>query len=169
MHEAGGDLLPHGDITNYCLLLHMAPLHCRTNRCRWCTSGCASGMGLERICSPMRSTTCNVRTGLFGTGLAYGGPGSLVWGWVIVSIFTCFIALSMSEICSAFPTAGGIYYWSAMLSGRYGPFAAWVTAHMSFSGQVDLLTLCSSIQGAMCVRHVTAAAPELQMPPDSWP
>ncbi len=77
-----------------------------------------------------------VPAGLFDMGLAYGGPGSLLWGWIIVSFFTCFLALSMSEISSSLPTAGGIYYWAHMLSGPYGPFAAWLTAHVNFIGQV---------------------------------
>ena len=49
----------------------------------------------------------------------------------------------MSELCSSLPVAGGIYYWSYMLSGRYGPFAAWLTAHANFLGQVapDLLLI----------------------------
>ncbi|KAK9817612.1 hypothetical protein WJX74_002698 [Apatococcus lobatus] len=87
------------------------------------------------ICISLVSATTGI-SGLFGIGLAYGGPGSLVWGWLLVSVFTFFTALSMSEICSSLPTAGGIYYWSYMLSGRHGPFAGWFTAHINFVGQV---------------------------------
>ena len=86
-------------------------------------------------------TILDALAGLFGTGLAYGGPGSLVWGWLLTSVFTCFMALSMSELCSSLPVAGGIYYWSYMLSGRHGPFAAWLTAHANFLGQVIMHTI----------------------------
>ncbi|KAF7357366.1 Amino acid metabolite permease [Mycena sanguinolenta] len=47
----------------------------------------------------------------FQTGLFSGGPLGLFWGWNIVSIFMLFIALSLAEICSAYPTMGGLYFW----------------------------------------------------------
>jgi amino acid transporter len=34
----------------------------------------------------------------------------------------------MAEICSAYPTSGGLYYWSAKLAGKnWAPFASWIT------------------------------------------
>ena len=64
----------------------------------------------------------------YNTGLRYGGPVSATIGWVVVSIFNAFIVLSMAEICSAYPTSGGLYYWSAKLAGKeWAPFAAWIT------------------------------------------
>ncbi len=49
-------------------------------------------------------------------------------GWIVVSFFTMFIALGMAEIVSAIPTAGGPYYWAALLtSPKQSAFAAWMT------------------------------------------
>jgi amino acid transporter len=49
-------------------------------------------------------------------------------GWIVVSVFTMFVALGMAEIVSAIPTAGGPYYWAAMLAPpKHSAFAAWVT------------------------------------------
>ncbi|KAF9045379.1 amino acid transporter [Panaeolus papilionaceus] len=47
----------------------------------------------------------------FQTGLFSGGPLGLFWGWNICSIFMLLIALSLAEICSAYPTMGGLYFW----------------------------------------------------------
>ncbi|KAL0564053.1 polyamine transporter tpo5 [Marasmius crinis-equi] len=47
----------------------------------------------------------------FQTGLFSGGPLGLFWGWNICSLFMLFIAMSQAEICSAFPTMGGLYFW----------------------------------------------------------
>ncbi|KAF8961453.1 amino acid/polyamine transporter I [Flammula alnicola] len=47
----------------------------------------------------------------FQTGLFSGGPLGLFWGWNICSLFMLFIALSLAEICSAYPTMGGLYFW----------------------------------------------------------
>ncbi|KAL5140098.1 Amino-acid permease BAT1 [Glycine soja] len=67
-------------------------------------------------------------TTLYNTGLNYGGPVSLVYGWFLASAFTMIVALSMAEICSSYPTSGGLYYWSAKLAGpRWAPFASWIT------------------------------------------
>jgi amino acid transporter len=56
----------------------------------------------------------------------WGGPVSLTWGWLIVGLFTMFVALSMAEIASTYPTAGGLYYWSSKLGGpAWGWFTGW--------------------------------------------
>ncbi|KAJ3768959.1 amino acid/polyamine transporter I [Lentinula raphanica] len=51
----------------------------------------------------------------FQAGLFSGGPLGLFWGWNICSFFMLLIALSQAEVCSAFPTMGGLYFWVAKL------------------------------------------------------
>lgn len=59
--------------------------------------------------------------------LAYSGQAGSVWGWVIAGILIQFVALSMAELCSSMPTAGGLYYASAVLAPEgWGPLASWV-------------------------------------------
>jgi amino acid transporter len=56
----------------------------------------------------------------------WGGPVSVTWGWIVVGVFTTFVALSMAEIASTYPTAGGLYYWSSKLgSPAWGWFTGW--------------------------------------------
>jgi amino acid transporter len=56
----------------------------------------------------------------------WGGPVSVEWGWIVVGVFTTFVALSMAEIASTYPTAGGLYYWSSKLgSPAWGWFTGW--------------------------------------------
>ena len=68
-------------------------------------------------------------TTLYGTGLEFGGPATMVYGWPIAGTFTIIVGLAMAEICSAYPTSGGLYFWSAKLCSerRWGPFASWLT------------------------------------------
>jgi len=67
-------------------------------------------------------------TSLFAYGLKTGGPVVMVWGWIVVSFFTLRIGLGMAKICSAFPTAGGLYYWTAILvPERYKAMVNWFT------------------------------------------
>lgn len=75
-------------------------------------------------------------TTTYNTGLTFGGPVSMVYGWLIVSFFTLLVGLSMAEICSAYPTSGGLYYWGARLCGNeWGPFASWMTGWFNIVGQ----------------------------------
>ncbi|XP_007224447.1 amino-acid permease BAT1 isoform X2 [Prunus persica] len=76
-------------------------------------------------------------TPLYGQSLRYAGPATLVWGWVVVSFFTWFVAIAMAEICSSFPTTGSLYFWAAHLAGpRWGPFASWCCAWLETIGVI---------------------------------
>src|SRR5579871_1279339 len=56
----------------------------------------------------------------------WGGPVAVTWGWIGVGIGTTFVALSMAEIASTYPTAGGLYYWSSKLGhAGWGWFTGW--------------------------------------------
>ena len=63
-------------------------------------------------------------------------------GWIVVSFFTMFVALGMAEIVSAIPTAGGPYFWSAILApGKTtSAFASWITGWFNLLGQVAVTT-----------------------------
>ncbi|SPF33988.1 Amino acid transporter [Candidatus Desulfosporosinus infrequens] len=63
---------------------------------------------------------------LFGFGLNVAGPSAMAYGWPIVSFFAIIVAAAMAEISSAYPTAGGLYYWACKLGGSgWGWFTAW--------------------------------------------
>src|SRR5690349_1259850 len=55
---------------------------------------------------------------LYGYGLKFAGPIINTVGWPIVSLFTLCVAASMAELASAYPTAGGLYFWAYRLGGR---------------------------------------------------
>ncbi|KAG8077229.1 hypothetical protein GUJ93_ZPchr0007g6380 [Zizania palustris] len=80
-------------------------------------------------------------TTLYNTGLTFGGPATMTFGWFVAGTFTMAVGLSMAEICSSFPTSGGLYYWSARLSGkRWAPFASWITGWFNIVGQWAVTT-----------------------------
>ncbi len=63
----------------------------------------------------------------FGVGWNNGGPAAIAWGWPIVSLFILVIGLCMSELVSAFPTSGGIYWWASKLGGpKAGYYTGWL-------------------------------------------
>src|ERR1700722_919674 len=75
---------------------------------------------------------------LYYFGMQEGGPAVIVWGWPIVGIMTLLVGLSMAEVCSSFPTAGGLYYWAAKLAPRNGAAWSWFTGWFNFLGQVAI-------------------------------
>ena len=73
---------------------------------------------------------------LYGYGMNTGGPALITWGWPVVGIMTLFVGLAMAEVCSSFPTAGGLYYWSAKLAPHNPAAWSWFTGWFNFLGQV---------------------------------
>src|SRR5919112_3474712 len=73
---------------------------------------------------------------LYAFGMNTGGPAVIVWGWLFVGIMTLFVGLAMAEVCSSFPTAGGLYYWAAKLAPSNPGAWSWFTGWFNFLGQV---------------------------------
>ncbi|HXR14553.1 MAG TPA: amino acid permease [Solirubrobacteraceae bacterium] len=62
----------------------------------------------------------------YGQAFNNGGPIAISIGWPVISILILTVAFSMSELASAMPTAGGIYYWASKLGGPgWGWFTGW--------------------------------------------
>ncbi|MGI8826372.1 MAG: amino acid permease [Chloroflexota bacterium] len=73
---------------------------------------------------------------LYLYGMNTGGPVVMSIGWPLVGVMVIIVGLAMAEICSSFPTAGGLYYWSAKLAGRNAPAWSWFTGWFNLLGQV---------------------------------
>ncbi|TMA69553.1 MAG: amino acid permease, partial [Deltaproteobacteria bacterium] len=101
---------------------------------------------------------------LFGYGLKLAGPIVNSVGWPVVSLFTLAVAASMAELASAYPTAGGLYFWAHRLGGRgWG----WVTAWLNMLGQVTItagIDVAAAIYlvGAVC--RILGISPDLPLP-----
>ncbi len=62
----------------------------------------------------------------YGQALNNGGPIAISIAWPVISLLILCVAFSMSELASAYPTAGGIYYWASRLGGPgWGWFTGW--------------------------------------------
>src|ERR671926_684777 len=62
-----------------------------------------------------------------------GGPVAITWGWLLVGGFCIIVSLAMGELASAFPTAGGLYYWASRLGS---PAWGWFTGWFNLVGQI---------------------------------
>ena len=98
---------------------------------------------------------------LFGYGLKLAGPIVSSVGWPLVSVLTLCVAASMAELASAYPTAGGLYFWAFRMGGRTW---AWVTAWLNMIGQV---TITAGINIAAAIYLIGAATRILGLPADA--
>ena len=89
----------------------------------------------------------------YGAGIANGGPISISWSWPIISAFILIIGFTMSELVSAMPTSGGIYYWASKLGG---PAAGFFTGWLNLIGLVAVTA--SVAYGCATFFHLTFLA-----------
>ena len=75
----------------------------------------------------------------FALGWNNGGPAAIAIGWPILTVFILIIGLCMSELVSAYPTSGGIYWWASKLGG---PAAGFYTGWLNLIG---LLAIDASV------------------------
>jgi amino acid transporter len=73
---------------------------------------------------------------LYDYGLAWAGTAAVLLGWPLITIFVLAIAASMGEIASAYPTAGGLYYWASRMKNKNW---GWWTAWLNLIGQFAIV------------------------------
>jgi amino acid transporter len=98
---------------------------------------------------------------LYGYGLKFAGPLVNSVGWPLVSVMTLTVAMSMAEIASAYPTAGGLYFWAFRLGGRKW---GWTTAWLNMVGQV---AITAGINIAAAIYIIGAGTRLIGLPPDA--
>src|SRR5213592_1245086 len=72
----------------------------------------------------------------FQVGFCSVGGASIGLGWPLVCALSLVVALTMGQVASAFPTAGGLYHWASILGGKG---CGWVTAWFNLAGLVTVL------------------------------
>ncbi|KAK2769876.1 hypothetical protein FQN53_005833 [Emmonsiellopsis sp. PD_33] len=76
---------------------------------------------------------------------------TILWGWVFVTLISIAIAASLAEICSVYPTAGGVYYWSAMLSTKeWAPLMSFIDGWLTLVGNWTV-TLSINFSGGQLI------------------
>tara|TARA_A100001015_G_scaffold317381_1_gene434214 strand:- start:1509 stop:2024 length:516 start_codon:yes stop_codon:yes gene_type:complete len=68
-------------------------------------------------------------------GYGTGGPAVFLWGFLVNSIMTVFIGLSMAELCAAYPSAGAVYHWAAQVAPpEYASICSYITGWSNWLG-----------------------------------
>ncbi len=84
----------------------------------------------------------------YGQALKNGGPIAISIAWPLICILILAVAVSMSELASAYPTAGGIYYWASRLGG---PAWGWFTGWFNLIGLVAVVASVVYVSGVFLV------------------
>ena len=56
------------------------------------------------------SVLISIRIGFTDT-MNKGGAGVTIWSWIIGSVFTILISLSLDEMCSVYRVVGAVFHW----------------------------------------------------------
>ncbi|KAI8977522.1 amino acid permease-domain-containing protein [Mycotypha africana] len=78
---------------------------------------------------------------LWGDAMLSAGSVAVIWGWIMVSVFTFGVGLSLAEICSAYPITGGLYIWVSKLAPpEWVPIMCWLTGWCNWLGLTVAIT-----------------------------
>jgi amino acid permease (GABA permease) len=72
----------------------------------------------------------------YGIAMTAGGPVAITLGWLLVGGMVTLVGLAMAEVCSTYPTAGGLYWWAAALARKNRALWAWIVGWFNFLGEV---------------------------------
>jgi amino acid transporter len=85
-------------------------------------------------------TIISVLAGTFTTfsfAWLHGGPVAASIGWPVICLFVLTVAVSMSELTSKYPTAGGPYWWAHDLGGKGW---SWMTGWFNIVGLIGIVS-----------------------------
>jgi amino acid transporter len=84
------------------------------------------------------SIICILSGGINSLAQATSGAGgaAIGYGWLLGCLISGVFAVSMAQIASAYPTAGGLYHWGSILGNR---FTGWLTAWFNLLGLITVL------------------------------
>jgi amino acid transporter len=84
------------------------------------------------------SIICILSGGINSLAQGTSGAGGIAIGvgWLVGCFISLVFAVAMSQIASAYPTAGGLYHWGSILGNRA---TGWVTAWLNLLGLITVL------------------------------
>ena len=100
------------------------------------------------------------------TGINSGGPVCIVYGIVLIALISIAVGISLSELASAYPNAGGQYFWANELAPRrYANFASYLTGWFAWAGSMFTSASVALAVGSAGVGCWALSHPDLQASP----
>lgn len=100
------------------------------------------------------------------TGINSGGPVLIIYGIILLGLISTCVGISLSELASAFPNAGGQYFWANELAPKkYASFASYLTGWFAWAGSLFTSASIALAVGSASVGCYQLANPDLQVAP----
>jgi amino acid transporter len=97
---------------------------------------------------------------LYDYGLAWAGTAAVLIGWPLITVFVLAIAASMGEVASAYPTAGGLYYWASRMKNKnWGWWTAWLNLIGQFAIVAGINYAAAGFINATIIDKITNGQP----------
>ncbi|KAJ4039208.1 hypothetical protein NW756_009678 [Fusarium oxysporum] len=111
------------------------------------------------------NTAVGIIVGL-ANALPFGGPPVLFWGFILMALMGCCIAISLGELASALPHAGGQYFWV----GKLGPrscrrFLSYMVGLISWASGLCVTASVDLIVAQIILGMVASAHPSFIVKP----
>ncbi|MCJ1250382.1 hypothetical protein MMC30_007609 [Trapelia coarctata] len=98
------------------------------------------------------------------TGINSGGPVLIIYGIILLALISTCVGISLSELASAFPNAGGQYFWANELAPKkYANFASYLTGWFAWAGSLFTSASVGLAVGSAAVGCYQLANPDLQV------
>lgn len=90
---------------------------------------------------------------------------AVLYGLILVSVFYTLISASLSELASSMPAAGGVYYWSSVLSQKHGRIVGFFTGYLNACAWLLSASSISSMMGNEIVAMHLLRSPGMKWQP----
>lgn len=98
------------------------------------------------------------------TGISSGGPMLIVYGIIIVACISSCIGITLSELSSALPSAGGQYVWAKVLAPRKkAPFLSYLCGSFAWGGSVFTSASVTVAIAQQCVAFYALMHPDFEL------
>ncbi|XDG08383.1 hypothetical protein ABKA04_007998 [Annulohypoxylon sp. FPYF3050] len=97
-----------------------------------------------------------------------GGPPGLIYGLLVALFWYSFIGMSLAELASSVPTAGGVYHWATIAAGpKWGRAVGFFTGWINFYGWMFDLAALIQITANIIVQMYATYHQDTYVP-DAW-
>jgi choline transport protein len=96
------------------------------------------------------------------TGINSGGPLLIIYGIILIALISTCVGISLSELASAFPNAGGQYFWANELAPkRFTNVASYLTGWLAWWGSMFTSASVALAMGSAMVGCYQLSHPDL--------
>jgi choline transport protein len=96
------------------------------------------------------------------TGINSGGPLLIIYGIILLAVVSTAVGISLSELASALPNAGGQYFWANELAPKkYANFASYLTGWLAWAGSMFTSASVALAMGSATVGCYQLTHPDL--------